>query len=171
MHLLVGHDWAGEPLPADQIATVTLRGGASLEVHVDAPLAGDPPPPGPPGPTEALWEHEVVELFILGADARYLEVELGPWGHHLVLQLHGVRQATARLLPAELEVQRSGGRWRGVARLDWGLVPPGPHRVNAVAVRGVGAARRWLSAVPLPGPRPDFHQLQRFLPAALPDRG
>jgi hypothetical protein len=30
---------------------------------------------------------------------RYIEIELGPHGHHLVLLLDGVRNAVAKLLP------------------------------------------------------------------------
>jgi hypothetical protein len=34
-----------------------------------------------------LCNHDVVELFLLGKDERYLQPEIGPYGHYLVLQL------------------------------------------------------------------------------------
>ena len=37
-----------------------------------------------------LWDYEVVELFFLNSESkRYLEVEFGPHGQHLVLLLNG----------------------------------------------------------------------------------
>ena len=65
--------------------TVTVTDSPDgLRVAVDAPAHGDPPPctpeggPAPVGATWALWDHEVVELFVLGADDHYTELELGP---------------------------------------------------------------------------------------------
>ena len=34
---------------------------------------------------------------------RYIEIELGPHGHHIVLLLDGVRNAVAKLLPIQYE--------------------------------------------------------------------
>lgn len=44
----------------------------SLEVLVEAPFFDDPPPPtGSRGrPCDGLWDHEVVELFLLGEQDR-----------------------------------------------------------------------------------------------------
>ncbi len=47
-------------------------------------------------------------------------------------------------------------------------LPPGPHRVNAYAIHGVGAARRYLAWAPSEGEGPDFHRLEAFRPAVLP---
>jgi len=41
----------------------------------------------------------VVEAFFLGTDDRYLEVEVGPHGHYLVLQLHGSRNLVRDHVP------------------------------------------------------------------------
>ena len=170
----VGHTWDGEPLPAAQRAHVRLLLGAQeLALTVAAPFHGDPPPPGKPGATPALWEHEVVELFLV-ADApgppTYTEIELSPWGHHLVLQLHGVRRVVASGLPLEFRSRRSGDRWVGAARLPLELLPPAPWRANAFAIHGPKEARRYLAATPLPGPAPDFHQPERFPRLASPLR-
>ncbi|MFT4980019.1 MAG: hypothetical protein ACI8S6_005931, partial [Myxococcota bacterium] len=108
----VAHTWDGEPLPQP---AATLHLSAELTLTVSAPLHNDPPPRAPVGPCWGLWEHEVVELFLLGDDERYLEVELGPHGHHLVLQLHGVRAVTARERPLDYTARIDGARWSGTA--------------------------------------------------------
>ncbi|MEZ4265494.1 MAG: hypothetical protein R3F39_03875 [Myxococcota bacterium] len=157
--------WDGRPLPAGERATV--RAGfvdGAFRVEVDAPYGGDPAPSTPPGPTPRLWEHEVVELFVLGEADQYTEIELGPHGHHLVLRLAGRRQIVAEGLPLRYESRVADGRFYGMAWLDLGLLPPGPHRANACAIRGVGDARRYMSAWPMPGEGPDFHRLERFEP-------
>lgn len=163
----ITHLWDGTPGRPDEAVTVEVTLGAQLAIHVDAPLHGDPAPAGPPGPTWMLWEHEVVELFVLGAGGAYTEIEIGPHGHHLVLQLDGVRSIAARELPLSLTVDTRDGRWRATAALDAALLPAGPHRVNAYAIHGVGDARRYLAWAPVPGDGPDFHRLEHFRPVDL----
>ena len=141
------------------------RLGEGLSIRIEAPFHDDPPPPTPPGPTAALWEHEVVELFVAGVDERYLEIEIGPRGHHLVLWLEGVRRPAREQLPLSVEVSREGSRWVATARTDARVpLPEAPWRVNAYAIHGVGEARRYLAHAPMPGDRPDFHRLDRFVP-------
>jgi hypothetical protein len=167
--------WDGHLVGADETAAVALGfAGRELVVEVDAAFHGDPPPAGAPGPTPRLWEHEVVELFVLGApsdagEPRYTEIELSPHGHHLVLRLVGVRRAVESGLPLCFEARVEGARWIGVARLDRDLLPPPPHRVNAFAVRGTGDARRHLACFPVPGPAPDFHGLESFAKIEIPE--
>lgn len=160
----IAHAWEGTPLAAVDHAQLLLRlGPRHLLVAVDAPFHGDPPPPGLPGPTEGLWEYEVVELFLASVgDTAYAEVELSPHGHHLVLRLAGVRQRVAAGLPLAFRTRRAGRRWQGVARLDRRHLPPPPWRGNAFAIHGPASDRRHLAASPLPGVRPDFHQPDRF---------
>ena len=156
--------WDGQPARPDERVELRIEvAGGCLWIHVDAPFHGDPAPTAPPGPTPALWEHEVVELFVLGADQRYTEIELGPHGHHLVLQLAGTRNVVAERLPIDFQARIHGDRWRGAANLPLELLPLGPHRLNATAIHGVGAERRYLSWVALPAEKPDFHQLHRFM--------
>jgi hypothetical protein len=147
---------------------LTLRAGR-VDVAVEAPFHGDPPPAGPAGPSPGLWEHEVVEVFVASAAEphRYTEVELSPWGHHLVLRLDGVRRVAASALPLAFRSRRRAGRWLGAARLPLSLIPDPPWRVNAFALHGEGASRRYLAATALPGPQPDFHQPDRFAPLAI----
>jgi hypothetical protein len=175
--LEVGGTWDGVPVADGERVRVTLALEAShLRLAVDAPFHADPPPPGPPGPTPGLWEHEVVEVFVAGdgpPDAvPYTEVELGPGGHHLALRFRGVRRRVEEgLLPVELATAVSGGRWRAEARLPLACLPPPPWRAAAFALHGAGADRRYLSSLPLPGPRPDFHQPHLYPPLAVTPPG
>ena len=166
-HLFIAQDWQGNPLPPERHAVLGLRLTArALLLTIDAPYHGDPPPPGPPGPTPRLWEHEVVELFLAGPgppDAvPYTEVELSPCGHYLVLQLQGIRRTVAEGMPVRTRCRIDGKRWRGVVRVPLRLLPQPPWRVNAFAIHGTGRSRRYLAAAPMPGTRPDFHQPHRF---------
>lgn len=159
--------WDGSPARAAEHVRVTLAevpGG--LGVHIDAPFHGDPPPAGPVGPTWALWEHEVVELFVLGPDDRYTELEVGPHGHFLLLRLEGRRNIVEKLLPVDVTVTRTGPRWHADVLLANAILPPRPWRINATAIHGAAgigsAGRRYLSLFPLPGTDPDFHRIELF---------
>jgi hypothetical protein len=46
-------------------------------------------------------------------------------------------------------------------------LPPGLGRVNAYAIHGQGANRRYLAAYSVGGTAPDFHRLDRFVPLTL----
>lgn len=165
MRWVVGHTWDGGSLPEGEQAVVTVAFGASrVVVEVEAPFHGDPPPPGPPGPTDRLWEHEVVEWFVVGPGAAYTELELSPWGHHLLLRLEGVRRPVASLLPVAFVAERTGDRWRGRAEIDRACFPASPVATNAYRIHGQGAQRRYLAHAPVPGPHPDFHRLEAFAP-------
>lgn len=168
--LVIGSTWDGHPLPAEHRAAVQLvPDGAGLSLRLVAPRAGDPPPGAPPGPTPRLWEHEVVELFLVGDDGTYLEVELGPAGHHLVLRLRGVRDVIDQGLPLHVDVaDLPGDLWAARAHLPAGWLPPRPWRANAYRIHGPAHDRRYHAATALPGPTPDFHQPDRFAPLADP---
>jgi hypothetical protein len=163
--LVVAHTWDGRPIPREEQARLALGLDAeTLRIEVDAPWHGDPPPDARPGPCMGLWEYEVVELFLLGDNDRYLEVELGPHGHHLVLELHGVRRVVRSGMRIEYTTARRGARWRGVASLPAAWVPAGLCAGNAYAIHGSGTARRHLACFPAPGSAPDFHRLEACRP-------
>jgi hypothetical protein len=153
--------WDGAPALADEAATIELGiARMSLSVEVSAPFHGDPAPPAPAGSTEGLWNYELVELFLFGDGERYLELELGPHGHHLVLLFAGRRQMIQRVervdYSARIELDRR--RWQGRLELPIHLLPKGASHLNAHALHGAAGARRYLSAWPSNGARPDFHQ-------------
>ena len=65
--LVIGRTWDGELVAADERVHVSLLlGDQALIVNIDAPFHDDPPPPGPAGSFEGLWDFEVVEVFLLG---------------------------------------------------------------------------------------------------------
>jgi len=160
--------WDGLSIPREE--SVFLEAwidDEGLQLRVDAPYHGDPAPSLEPGPSPGLWEYEVVEFFLVGEGERYTEVELGPHGHYLVLTLDGIRKVVEEGTLLEFESRIEDQRWTGRATLAPTHLPPGPHRANACAIHGSGPARRYLSAVTLPGPQPDFHRIQLFPSANL----
>lgn len=169
--LVIGRSWDGALLDADERTTLRIRYDEDeLVLEVDAPFGGDPPPPAPVGPVDKLWEHEVVELFAIGAGEVYTEIELCPHGHHLVLQLRGIRNIVASKLPIRFEAVIGSGaspRWRGEARIARSLLPDPVLACNAFRVAGRGPTRRWQALVAVPGERPNFHQLDRAVPWPL----
>lgn len=156
--------WDGGPLEPGEFARIDLSIGAALELEVEAACYGDPLPGSPPGRCDGLWDYEVVELFLLGRDERYLELELGPAGHWLALRLEGRRRVVDPGVAIELETTVEGTRWRARARVPLATLPPDLTAANAYAIHGVGDARRHLAWHPVPGPRPDFHRLELFPP-------
>jgi hypothetical protein len=177
LRLEIGQTWDGHPVDSSERASILVRGtGDGLTVEVTAPFHGDPAPPGPPGPCDDLWEHEVVELFLVGTatpgqPVPYLEIELSPHGHYLALRLAGRRRVVQRGLALPYRTSREGERWRGRAWVRAELLPPQPWRVNAYALHGAGSRRRFLAWTPVPGETPDFHRIEYFPPLALPLTG
>ena len=165
MLLNIQRTWDGDDADPEHHACVRLGASTShLIVEVDAPFFGDPPPAHPVGSTPGLWEHEVVEVFLLGADAHYLEVELGPFGHHLVLSLVGVRNPVATLSDLDFGVERGEGRWQGRAEIRREWLPKRLRWANAYSLAGIGHERRYLCHAPTGGVQPDFHRLEAFVP-------
>ena len=165
-HFEVRSSWDGRPLQPDEYARIDLRLGDAIEVEIEATDYGDPAPMQPVGRCDGLWNFEVVELFLLGRDDEYLELEFGPHGHYLALRLAGRRQVVANDLPVEYAVERRANRWHGRARARIGDLPADLVAANAYAIHGQGESRRYLAWQPVPGPAPDFHRLDRF--GALP---
>lgn len=161
----IRHTWDGRPIRAHEAIWLEVSTQQSdLVIGVDAPFYGDPPPAEPPGAIDALWTYEVVELFLVGRASRYVEIEFGPHGHYLVLQLDGVRHITRAHIPMTYHTVRQGERWRGHARLPLADLPAGIDRANAYAMHGIGDQRQYLAAFPVPGEKPDFHRLDAFGP-------
>jgi len=173
----IGHTWDGAPIADAPHAAITFTlGESSFALEVDSHYYADPPPAAPPGSLDGLWEFEVVELFLLGDDERYLELELSPHGHYLALQLHHPRMLVAKGFPLDYRCRHEGERWWGHAEGDAALLPPGLHSANAYAIHGLGAHRRYLAAHPVASHQrvkshqrveshqPDFHRLETFEP-------
>ena len=87
-----------------------------ITFKVDAPFYNDPAPPdtnvdkssGDMKKDKAfmgLWDYEVVEGFFLCSKSQhYLEIEVGPHGHHLVLFLNQRKNIIKECLPIKWEV-------------------------------------------------------------------
>ncbi|XP_072261926.1 UPF0462 protein C4orf33 homolog isoform X2 [Pyxicephalus adspersus] len=144
-----------------------------LQLEVNALFFDDPhSPPGEPGkPFNGLWDYEVVESFFLNSQTtQYLEVELCPYGQHLVLLLSGVGNAFKKELPLEFSADFKSvwGKWHGTALIPWSYFPPGVDMMNSYAIHGSGIGRVYESLYPIPpeeiseGQGPNFHRLEYF---------
>jgi hypothetical protein len=162
--LSIERDWQGLPLAAADKAWIAFEGaGEQLDLSFDAPYFDDPPPPMAAGPAPGLWDFELIELFIAGPDDEYLELEFGPHGHYLALQLRGVRKPWKSALPLVYAVQIEAGRYRGRAQVPMSYLPERAVRANAYTIHGQGEARRYAAHAPVAGARPDFHRLECFV--------
>lgn len=164
---VIAHTWDGIELAQTQRASVEVNwlANGDLQILVDAPFARDPKPDCRATACWELWNFEVVELFLVGAGdpAPYTEVEISPWGNHLVLQLLGTRNAVARELPLDIvSLERGERRWTAEAVLSAELIPAGDLKVNAYRVSGVEPNRHYHVMTPMIGEVPDFHHIDQF---------
>jgi hypothetical protein len=163
--LIIDRLWDGkEALAAERAEVGFWLGPAGLRVAIRAGFHGDPAPAAPPGRTDGLWRHEVVELFLANEAGHYLELEFGPHGHYLGLQFSGVRQLREPDPALCYQAEIVGATWQGRAEVALAGLPSGLELANAYAIHGQGLERRYLAAYAVPGLRPDFHQPQRFRP-------
>jgi len=161
--LLVAQTWDGQPAARQDWVKLELElTRHTLSVAIDAPFHGDEPPTAAAGPTPGLWNHEVVELFLLGDDERYLEVELGPHGHYLALELNGRRRIVQEHTGLDYRVRHLGDRFLGQVEIPLHWLPAGALRLNAYAIFGPPGARQYMAWRGAPGPRPDHHRLETF---------
>lgn len=176
--LVVDQLWDGTSLDACFHATLMLvdRPGHGVEVRLCAPWHHDPLPSAPPGRLDGLWAFEVVELFLLGDDARYLEVEVGPGGHHLALAFAGERVRVEEDVPIHV-VFEDASTWTDATAAEvecWNArlfiaeehLPPGwregGRRCNAYTIHGAPEARHYAVAFALGTVQPDFHAIAAF---------
>lgn len=171
--LVIENTWDGRLLPRKAQVKCTLQPTPDhLRLQIDSPYYHDPEPEGPIGSTDGLWNYEVVEFFVLGhprehEQIQYLEVELSPHGHHLVLRFAGVRNLVGIEAVVDYQATIEEDRWQGVAHIPWDWIPQGPHRCNLYAIHGVGKRRHYLAMKSLSGKEPDFHRLEFFTPIVL----
>ena len=160
----IGTTWNGDQVALGEHIYVGLAmtDGGDLNIQIDAPFYGDPAPGQSLGSTWELWNHEVVEVFLVGSDGHYLEAEFGPHGHYLLLQLDAPRNIVRQELPAEYDARIQHGRWQGRAVIAADLILSPINRINLFAIHGVAPDRRYMAWSPLPGSQPDFHQPGHF---------
>lgn len=165
MNLIVRRTWDDRPVERWREVRVRVSSmGDALELRCRATLVSDTIP-GPPGPTSRLWEHEVVEWFFGNDAGEYTEVELGPFGNHLVLTFDGYRNRRAELLPivytARVTSTTVGRRWSGAAIVPRALLPKGALRMNVCAIQPGPVHLQWQ---PARGAQPDFHDARCWVP-------
>ena len=152
VRLVVDKSWDGAIVAGLEETQVRFRlSPQGLEVEVSAPFYNDPAPSAPGGELDGLWEYEVVELFLLGGGGHYLEVELGPHCHYLILLLAGIRQVKTRLTPCHCKTRIIGSRWQASLVVAKEQLPLPFSHANAYVIHGQGAGRRYLAAFPVPG--------------------
>lgn len=132
-------------------ATVEMSGRGTVEVYLQIPETGSPPPPLPR--RRALGAHRLEELPRL---AQHPGAIAGGLEHVRVegRQLAAVRDAdVAAAVLAQARVQRAlGGRVQGCGRGEWGGVGWGGSRLAASVGAAVQHARRNGSAPAATGP-------------------
>ena len=164
--------WNGAPLLDPH-----LRGFLGLSVDRDelcvrGGLPDPEPGPAPDAPPRSrvanLWEYDVVELFWVGPEGRYLEIELGAHGHFLVLSFSGPREREDdhEDFAPFVEHRRDDAGWVTGLRVPWALLPHPLEALGAFAL----ARGAYVSAYPLPGRTPDFHQPHAFARARVARR-
>jgi hypothetical protein len=160
----IDRTWDGHAVDrSEQAAVRWSRTGDTWNIGIRAPFHGDPPPPGPAGSIDRLWEYEVVEFFVVSSERsgglpEYTEINLGPHGHYRILRFRGCRQLVEIADAIETDTVIHRNTWTGNLVVDASLMPMEPYRVNAYAIHGEDPGRRHLASIPVPGSEPDFHQ-------------
>lgn len=170
VQLQIQTTWDGEPVESPTLIKLTKENGG-LGVEVEAKFWNDPTNPGgkEEQPFFRLWDYEVVELFLLNNEGQYTEIELGPWGQHIVLLLNKGKDLR-HSLPIAYSANRSTYRWTGKAVIDKDYLPPNITKLNAYAIHGSGENRVYEALYPAPKgahKAPSFHRLEYFKPVDL----
>lgn len=179
MELQLSLQWGNQSLMKPWATLGLTLHAELLKVQISALWTQTASPGPPPGALWALWEHEVVECFIVGAEGHYLELEFGPYGHHLAIVLSSVRNAERWCVPMQIKCERIHqqnifGLWRAEAHIARRYLPSllsnshqegrqsFGYRINAFACCTISNQRHYFLAHPLHGDVPDFHQPNDF---------
>jgi hypothetical protein len=192
--ITISNKWDGSAVNSDRGPTyidLTISPDeGDLIIDVNAPYYGDPKPAQGPGRCPKLWEHEVVELFIVSTQAQgdpnnapYLEFIVGPHGHWLILGFPGEGRwedcEDDVMLDSEpaVRIDPVTNRWSATISFPCHLLPEpecDPNLplslkwiCNAFAMHGAEPNRTYMSCYPVPGDAPNFHQLKYFQPLTL----
>lgn len=133
----------------------------------DLRLADGPASAAPDEPTEGLWRHTCMELFVSqGPPGPYLEFNLAPSGRWAAYRFSGYRAGMAPLTgirPPRIELTTHADRLLLSAEVALPThLGAGGLRLGLTAVveDARGALSYW--ALAHPGDRPDFHQPDSF---------
>jgi len=168
--LRVDRLWDGSACPDDRLwAQVNVsQTKDGLLVGVEAPMLHDQNVPEAPmgSRVEGLWEHDVVELFLVGPGHSYLEIELGAGGHFLALGFDSIRHRSDSYegFKPVLRFEKTHEKiWRSSLTIPWKMIPENLRALNAFAIM----AGQFLAYSVVPGEKPDFHQPDRYPSASL----
>lgn len=167
--------WNNVSIPKSHRVNVQLYLDRDLTIRFASKFYNDPKLPAntPIGIMDDLFNYEVVEVFLLGKDEQYLEVELGPFGQYLVLQLKGYRNVVkSKIKIDQVTCRIEDNHWNGTIVIPKSLLPPDITHLNAYAIYGSGDKRTYLALYPAPEnnanyTKPDFHRLELFQPTDL----
>ena len=166
--LVIDQTWDGKKIPISEMTYIRFSEDSQiLAITAEGPFHNDPLPMVAPGPTPKLWEYEVTELFLLGADGSYVEIEIGPAGHYLILILSEYRRPKTTVDPLRIETITKRDRFKASLHLPMSKMPKRPWRANAYAIHGTGDYRKYLACHRTNAPdvkAPDFHRLSSFKP-------
>lgn len=184
--------WDGRPSVASpyKISFVINATTGDIVLEVDAPYFNDPPPPGEPGKCLKVYDYEVVEVFIAAYPSDddesaqyspYLEVQIGPHGHYNLVFF--LQEADFKNMDTSIELDRpptakinpKTGRWTAEIAIPSFFLPEPvcgddlsiTWMMNAYAMHGQGEQREHIAYSPVPGSKPNFHQLRHFCPLVL----
>jgi hypothetical protein len=203
--------WNGNLSPTEHSTCVSLvrhpSNAASIVLAIQSTYHRNALPLSPPdlAGTDGLWNFEVLallvavsslllttitqvtELFISGSDG-YIELEVGPGGHVLLLEFHPhpsppctvkrgigqLRVTSALVIHTDTSVMEPNpvkekkNEWVAVIELPLSILPQPPLSGNLVSIFTHLDQRVHISAVPLPGVVANFHQPSAFMPISLP---
>jgi hypothetical protein len=183
--------WDGTKLPESEQVSVMVNiemlesKEACLMIDVEAPFFNDVKPASDADMNlDGLWNFEVVEVFIKGRHDKYIEIEMGPHGHFLILACDGYRQCfTRRINPISYvaKISSDSSRWTAKMVCSIALLPPpteiagAEYSFNAYSIHNKPGVRnpqdhndRVHAAVFVPLKAegeyeiPDFHKLELF---------
>ena len=165
LKLFVEKLWNGDPCPEPNVHSVfTVRSTREgLLVRAQGNLASPARVPDAPrgARVNGLWNFDVLELFLVGTNKHYLELELGAGGHYLILSFDAVRHCSNEHSDTLLDVhyeQHSETSWVSEVTIPWDVLPKKIHAMNAYMV----VEPYYLAMHPVPGNKPDFHQPDAF---------
>lgn len=169
LKLPVSRYWSGEPCgDASYCAQVWLsHSEAGVKIQVEAAVLEEQliPEGSTDKPFDGLWDYDVVELFLVGENGHYLEVELGAGGHWLVLSFDAVRHRSNSHLDLEAvrTFEKDATTWKSSIVIPWELIPQPVKSLNAYAI----CQGSFLAYNPVPGVIADYHQPETFPAASL----
>lgn len=170
LYFTIDRLWNGQPCDDTRLHSevwVTKK-QSGLAIRVHAPQLENQRVPDAPNDSrvDGLWEYDVVELFFVGDDGTYTEIEIGAGGNYLVLQFDGIRHRSNDFAGREFDHRHSAatpGTWQTAMTIPWDALPKNITKMNAFVI----ANGQHLAMSPVPGAEPDFHQPDTYPTVSL----